>query len=141
MKLDDTLIRILEQIKEEVKVKYNLTIGIEEVHQVINVQIEATKLGFIKGISVTWSKFCKFIYTERYNRKIDTINKLNKIDLDSPDLSLEEKLKLREEIILQSYIKKTSYIKTKKKELKGKEVLTSKSINKTKLTLFKNITE
>lgn len=105
MILDDTLTRILNTIKADVKEKFNKDYSIEELNEIVDSQIDATKLGFIKGVTVHWTRFCKFVYTNRYNRKMDTIKKLNLIG-ENTNLSPLEKIKQRKEVIIESYIEK-----------------------------------
>lgn len=100
MKLDDTLKGIMNQIIEEVKIKYGITFTIEEIYNIIDSQIEATKIGFIKGISIHWIKFGKFIFSNRSNRKKEIAGFINDIDDESTDLSAEQKERLKKEFIV-----------------------------------------
>lgn len=108
MKLDDTIKEIIEQIIIDVKNKYGITFSIEEIYSCIDSQIEATKIAFVKGISIHWIKLGKFIFTERNKR--GKIYKQYEEDLndENTDLTTKEKeQKLKEFRIVQAIEKKT----------------------------------
>lgn len=133
--MDATISKILKVIQEEVKINFNKEFSEEDLQGVVNAQIEATKLGISKGITVSWDRFCKFIFTDRYDRKMDTISQLNHIKKYSEDLSLEEQAKLNEEIIIASHQKKKAYLQV---SVKGEVTPTAKVLktkNKNKLTV------
>ena len=100
MKLDDTLRSIIEQIIVEVKDKYGIHLTLEEVYNVIDSQIEATKIGFAKGISVHWIKFGKFLLSKRGDRKREVTRYVEDLEDDSTDLTQEEKDKRKKEFII-----------------------------------------
>jgi hypothetical protein len=114
MILDDTLIKMFTQIKEEVKAKYNVEYSIEEIHSIVDVQIEATKVGISKGITVIWHRFCKFVFTNKYVRKEEV--KLYQNHIDSiEDLSQEEKDKLKYDKVIESARQKKNHKANSKK--------------------------
>ena len=141
MKLDNTLLKIIGIIQQEVKEKYKLELSVQEIAEVIQTQIEVTKEGISKGISVCWYRFCKFIYTDRGVRKTETIKALNSIDREYQDYP-ELVKQLRQEVILQSSDKKKAYLAKGKEQtvgLKAEEVKKVESVNKVNVTLFKQI--
>lgn len=91
MKLDDTLKRIMEQVVVEVKEKFGITFTIEDIYNVIDSQIEATKIGFVKGISIHWIRFGKFLFTEQSKRKKEVRNYIADIDDENTNLTQAEK--------------------------------------------------
>lgn len=100
MKLDDTLKRIMERIVVEVKDKYGIAVTLEDVYNVIESQIEATKIGFAKNISIHWIKLGKFLFTERSNRKKEIITYMNNINDEDTDLTNEQKEQAKKEFIV-----------------------------------------
>ena len=121
MKLDNTLKEILITIQLEVKEKYNVDLSIESIHEVINTQFEATKLGFQKNITVHWSRFCKFVFTNRYERGVEITNFKNKLDIDNKLSPLE-----KENLLKDYIIEKT---KEKKELIKHSSIQNSNSFN------------
>ena len=99
MRLDDTLIKILNTIKLEVKEKFDKDYDIEELHDVVQTQIEATKLGISRGIVVHWARFCKFVYTKKVEN-LQTVNRFAEKVARNEELSSQEK----EELIKQKII-------------------------------------
>jgi hypothetical protein len=142
MKLDSTLLKIIETIKDEIKVKYKLEFSTQEIVEVIQTQIEVTKQGFAKGISVTWYRFCKFIYSERGIRKTETIKKLDRLLIDYEGASTEDINKRREEIIIESAEQKRRLISKGKEQdvgLKAEDVKRAEPVNKVNMVLFKQV--
>lgn len=110
MKVDDTITGIFNTIAKEVKEKYGIEYSIDQIHDIVNTQIEATKYGFAKGISICWSRFCKFIFTNKVNRKIEVRNVLTTIDNEGI-LTAEERALALKDAIMESQRKKVAYIK------------------------------
>ena len=142
MKLDNTLTRIIDTIREEIKVKFNVELSNQEIVEVVQTQIEVTKQGLSKGISVTWYRFCKFIYSDRYKRKSEVIKKLSEIDIDFEGKSPEEIQRIKEELIIRKAEEKRAYLAKGKEQTVGitaEEVKNTDSVNKVNLVLFKPI--
>lgn len=100
MKLDETLTRFLKEIQEEVFKEFGISLSSEQIHDIIETQIEATKLGISKGITVHWIRFGKFVFTDKCN----TIKELKVLDQrleDNEDLLPHEKLELRKSKIIE----------------------------------------
>ena len=110
MKVDSTIARILLTIQKELKEKYEVSLSIEHIHQVVCVQIEATKRGIQQGLTIHWSRFGKFVFTNKSRRKLQTFSLLNEIE-NSEALLPHEKVEKRKERIIESYNTKRSYIK------------------------------
>lgn len=125
MKLDNTLSRIIITIQEEVKEKFNKEYSIEELHDVIDSQLEATKLGFTKGISVHWHRFCKFIYTDRANRKKHIYKQIERL-VEDDVLTPQEIESIRKQLIIDS--EEIRQDKIKKDSLRHGVPLTGKAI-------------
>ena len=129
IKVDDTVSGIFDIIIKEVKNKYNVDLSSEKIYNIINCQIETTKLAITKGISIHWMCFGKFIFTDR--RKIKLEIKAFKTELDSDDYNLSEteKDKLKDSFIIAKAIEKQKHIKGSKVQdntLTLKEVLSDK---------------
>lgn len=142
MRLDDTLLKIIKIIKEDVKAKYKVEYDVDEIFEVINTQIEATKLGFSKGITVHWIRFCKFVYTER-NARGKEIDKFAKdLVLNRDDLTDVEKEFLLRNKIKEQAIKKKKLLALGNSNINStsEEVINAPVVNKMSFTLFKNIT-
>lgn len=142
MKLDNTLLKIIDIIRLEVKEKYKLELSTQEIVEVIQTQIEATKLGLSKGISVTWYRFCKFIFSERATRKAEVIKQLKQIDTDYEGSSLEDLDKLKQQVIIESAEKKREYLAKGKEQdvgLKIEDVQKVQTVNKVNVVLFKQL--
>lgn len=142
MKLDDTLLGIFTKIQKEVQDKFGIEYSIEELNSVVDVQIEATKLGFTKGITVHWERFCKFVFTDRKTRKVENFNYMDELK-ERHDLLPQEKEALAKEKILEEAKKKKKYISDS--TLSGnsstvEDLIAAPVVNKTTLPFFKNIT-
>lgn len=126
MKVDSTLARILLIIQEEVKEKYNTTLTVEQIHKVVCVQIEATKRGIRKGLTIHWSRFGKFVFTNKSKLKLETIKLTNLLE-HTEGLLPHEKLEIRKEKIIELSTIKKEYIKKStlnlSKSISGEEVL------------------
>jgi nucleoid DNA-binding protein len=107
MILDNTLTKIINIVIQEVKDKYDVEYSVEQIFNIVNTQMEATKLGFVKGITVHWSRFGKFVYSKRYDRKMETIRYSR--ELEQQEQSLELSAQDREQLLKE-------YIVTKAKE-------------------------
>ena len=141
MKLDNTLLKIIGIIQEVVKEKYKLELSTQEIAEVVQTQIEVTKEGISKGISVTWYRFCKFIYTERGKRKSETNKAISSIEEEYQGLPDVIKT-LKNEVILNSAERKKQLLAKGKEQsvgLKAEEVKKVESVNKVNITLFKQI--
>lgn len=110
MILDQTLQKIIDQILLEIKDKYGIDSSTEEIFEIINTQIEATKLGFKNSITVHWSRFCKFVYTRRGERKSEVIKFKHKLKDLEEDLSLNEIEGLTNNFIKDNAKEKKNYI-------------------------------
>lgn len=109
MILDATLIKIFTTIQKEIKTKYKAEYSIEEIHSIVEVQIDATKVGISKSVTVVWHRFCKFVFTNKYKRKEDIFALKNTLDTDE-DLSQEEKDRIVYNKVIESADKKKKYI-------------------------------
>lgn len=143
MKLDDTLKVIINKIIIEVKDKYGITFTLEEVFNCIDSQIEATKIGFTKGIAVHWIRFGKFLYTERNDRGKAITSYVNDLNDESTDLTSEQKeIKRKEYIIIKSEERKKIYKEQKTQSNKHSldDIKHSESTNPSKLPILQFIT-
>lgn len=143
MKLDDTLLKIFVTIQQEVKEKFNVELSVQELFEVVNTQIEATKLGFSKGVTVYWERFCKFAYTERSTTRKD-LKKVKQILAEQDHLTAQEKEEILRSSIIEKAKRKKALIKnssglSKKESLDT--VLNAPTITNVKMLLFKNITK
>jgi hypothetical protein len=109
MVLDDTLFRIITQIQKEVKVNFKTDLSVEQVHGVVNAQIEATKLGFSRGITIHWTRFCKFVYTAKQKRKIEIASYLDLLD-NRGDKNPVEILEAKKLLVIKKAEEKRSII-------------------------------
>lgn len=145
MKLDDILKGIINQIIEEVKTKYGVTFTIEEVYNIVDSQIEATKIGFTKGISIHWIKFGKFIFSKKSERKKEVISYINDINEDTTNLTNEEKEKRKKDfIVLKGEEKKRIHSEEKSGKITHSLNYiknTENSTNPSKLPILKIITK
>lgn len=128
MILDNTLTRILNTIKDEVKEKYKVDYSIEELNDIIDTQIKATRDGINKGITVHWSRFCKFVFTERANRKQRVSNIVDEARANNIDE--EDIVKIKQNAIINEAIAKRKAIK--KDSLKHNKGITGEDINNIK---------
>ncbi len=143
MKLDDTLIKIFTTIQQEVKDKYGIEYDIEDLHGIVNTQIEATKLGFSKGITVHWSRFCKFVFTDRANRKKET-QRFAETVASHEDLLPHEKEQLIKEYIVATGENKRAILagsRTDRHFISStvEEVVQTETVNPVKTLMFTNI--
>jgi len=109
MVLDDTLKRILTTIQGEVQVKFKEELSIEQIHSVVNTQVEATKLGFSKGITVHWVRFCKFVYTAKNKRSKEVASYLDLLD-NQGELTPQEILEAKRLFIIENSFKRKKII-------------------------------
>ena len=142
MILDDTLSRILLTIKEEVKVKYQKDLTIEQINNIVDTQIEATKEGLMRGITVHWARFCKFVFTDKGTLKNNVI-KFNSLLDNRDDILPHEKGILRKNYIIEQSLNKVDKIKkatyTASKSFSVDEVLDIKEDVKPVTIMFKAI--
>ncbi len=141
MKLDDTLDQIIEEIQEELKVDLGEELSIEEIHEVIQSQIEATKLGIAKGVSVHWYGFCKFLFTDRKTRQKNVFKDFERKGLDVHN-EKDKTSELGKSIVVKHGIIKNEIISTEtNKSSSSLEELDNKETKHgIKITLFNNIT-
>lgn len=99
MKLDETLTRFLTEIQNEVLQERNILMSIEEIHSIIETQIEATKLGFTKGLTVHWARFGKFVFTDKHNN-VKEIRQLEQRLENNEDLLPHEKITIKKNAII-----------------------------------------
>lgn len=139
MIIDDTLIRMFTTIRDEVKAKYNVEYSIEEIQSIVEVQMEATRVGIAKSITVVWHRFCKFVFTNKYKRKEDIHRLKNTLDIDE-DLSPEEKDKIIYDKVIESAGKKKAFIANTtnimEKQETVKSLLNKENINKVTIKRF-----
>lgn len=139
MKLDETLIEIIEQVRKETKEKYNIELSFQEVYECINSQMEATKLGFSKGVTVVWTKFCKFVFSNRGVRKKDVRTTLYNLEVNE-DISPEVREQLKKDKVISAAEEKRKYLATKKeKSVSAREVIKKATMTRTDIVLFKTI--
>lgn len=140
MKLDETLLEIILQIKDEVKEKYKVEMSEAEIYDCIDAQVEATKLGFSRGVTVVWSRFCKFVFSNRAIRRSEVRKTLEKLD-DNEDITPQEREQRKKDKIISAYAEKKKYLTKEEKEKTAKEVLDAPIITKTNIMLFKGISK
>ena len=104
MKLDETLTGIITQIQVEIREKYNIEIGIDTIHKVVATQLEATILGISKNTTIHWTKFCKFVFTDRKTLKDQRSMALGVVNRNEKLLP-HEKIQQRKNIIIDSAVK------------------------------------
>ena len=146
MKLDNTLVGIFTKIQKEVQDKFGIEYSIEELVSIVDVQIEATKLGFSKGITVHWERFCKFAFTNRLKRKNEVKKYINEVK-ENENLSLEEKESLIHAKLIESLEEKVTLKKkantnragSTNNVFKAEDVLEHKQVNTPTTTLFTNL--
>lgn len=109
MIVDDTLIKIFTIIRDEVKVKYKVEYSIEEIQSIVETQMEATRVGISKSVTVVWHRFCKFVFTNKYKRKEDIYLLKNTLACDE-ELSQEDKDKIIYSKIIESAGKKKEFL-------------------------------
>lgn len=110
MKLDETLTRFLNEIQGEVSNEFGINLDIKQIHDIVETQIEATKLGISKGITVHWIRFGKFVFTDKHNNFQD-IKKLDSRLEDNDELLPHEKIELRKHKIIEKADSRKQYIK------------------------------
>ncbi len=139
MIVDDTLIKMFTTIQAEVKAKYKVDYSIEEIQTIVDAQLEATKVGISKSVTVVWHRFCKFVFTNKYKRKEDIYLLKNTLDANE-DLSQEQKDKIIYNKVVESagrkkeYIANTTNIMEKQETLES--LLTKETVNKVSLKKF-----
>lgn len=109
MKLDETLIRILKEIQEEVSVQFGTTISIEQLHSIIETQEESTKLGIAKGLTVHWIRFGKFIYTDRTKTRKEIKKVIQNLE-ENDDILPHEKIAITKKLIIEKAEQKRAKI-------------------------------
>ena len=137
MKNDETLNSIFVQIQKEVKVKFGKDISIEEIFNIVNSQIEATKEGLKRSITVHWIKFGKFLFTNRVVRK-GKIYQTNELLDITEEYTPSEKEEIKRNSIIESAREKKYYSRISacdkniaEKELKAEEVLNKEVVTTT----------
>ncbi len=139
MIIDDTLIKMFTTIRDEVKAKYKVEYSIEEIQSIVESQIEATKVGISKSVTVVWHRFCKFVFTNKYKRKEDIYLLKNTLDANE-DLSQEEKDKIVYNKVIESAGKKKRYIADTTNIMEKQEtletLLSKENVNKVSIKKF-----
>jgi len=139
MILDDTLIKMFTTIRDEVKDKYKVEYSIEEIQSIVETQIEATRVGISKSITVVWHRFCKFVFTNKYKRKEDIYLLKNTLDTNE-DLSQEEKDKIIYSKVIESAGKKKEFLNNTTNIMSKQDtvdtLLNKENVNKVSLKKF-----
>lgn len=65
MALDNTMIEIFTTVKKEVEEKFGIVLSVEEIHSVWHTQVEAFKYAIIKGLTINFFRFGKFVDVKR----------------------------------------------------------------------------
>lgn len=151
MVLDNTLKGILETIRLEVKEKFHKDYSIEHLYEVVNYQMEATKIGMVKRVPILWDGFIKFLYLDKVARKRRTTAKVLTALHDSPHLEVEERKALALEATKEDVRGKEKLMQDSRnsKPVSGKELLNKEDLlvanhpavkaMDSNLILFKNI--
>ena len=111
MKLDETLSKILHNIIIEVEAQHGIRYSLEEIHNVVESQLNATELGVAKGLTVHWTGLGKFIYTDKANRQKFVFDEINKAALLNPDITTEEIEQITKDLVISSKIYKQNKIR------------------------------
>lgn len=110
MKLDETLTRFLNEIQLEIQNEFGVLLSIQQIHEVVETQFEATKLGIAKGITVHWIRFGKFVFTNKYKETKD-IDRLEARLEYNEDLLPHERIEIKKNAIIERANKKKEKIK------------------------------
>lgn len=141
MRIDETITKVFEQIKVEVKEKFDVDISTKELYDIVRTQLDATRLGFSKLVSVHWLNWGKFIFVDKYNRK-NKVFELSK-QIDNPDyiLTEEERVNLKKELIVESGEKRKELLHINKntKTISVDDLMSIETHLKPKLPMFKNL--
>jgi hypothetical protein len=116
MKVDETIARILLTIQTELAAKYKVSLSIEQIHKIVCVQLEATKLGFKQGLTVHWSRLGKFVFTNRKKMVAEAAALETKLTFNEILLP-HEKVEIRKEQIIGFSTEKKAHLKQSKLKL------------------------
>jgi hypothetical protein len=139
MILDDKLKSIIATIKNEVEEKYKKELSEEDIFNVIDSQIEATKEGIRRSITVHWFKFGKFLFTNKKVR-MAKIQKNVEYLSNTGDYTNSEIEAIQKQLVIESAKEKKHYIRQNRgdqnlqdKELNAEQVLAKEKVITTKL--------
>jgi nucleoid DNA-binding protein len=140
MKLDPTLIKILEKIQTKLIKEKGTELSIEEIHNIVDFQLTGLSLGVSKGFDVQWVKIGTFTNTDKKARRRErylSLEEIESLKRDNPTFNDEE---ARKELILK-LANKTKENKKNKTNiiLTGEELLKADIIKSPKFIIFKDI--
>lgn len=141
MILDDTIKGLLEEIRIDVKKRYNRDLTIEQLFKIVKTQIDVTIISISKNISVHWKGAGKFLFngTMRRDKEINSYSE----ELESLDYNLtsQEKVELKRSLILEKAKEKDINLSNqrKAKALTAKQLMESPDLQKIQLKVFKNL--
>lgn len=141
MILDDTLKGILEEIIEDVKIKYKRELTLEQIHKVVKVQIDTTIVGISKNISVHWKGMGKFLFNGTMKRDKEINNYSEELESLDYNLTSQEKVTLKRNLILEKAKERDINLSIQRhaKALTAKQLVDSPDAQKIQLKTFKNI--
>ena len=111
MKIDETLLEIFDTTREIVKERYNIELSNEQLLNILNAQIEGFKYGVLKGFTVFFTGFGKFVNVKRKEVAIEGtkfVSNLEVLKQIYPDL---DEVALRKEYIIQKAKEKEAILK------------------------------
>lgn len=151
MVIDSTIQKIFSTIIEEVKEKYGKEYSTQHIYEVVNFQIEATKIGFVKKTAVFWEGFFKFIFIDTTARQYKRLNTKREI-LKENEYEAPEVIEQKINEMVYNDSKRKGLLRTqglKSNSISAKELLIKEGdgvgngVNRTALNsnlpLFKNI--
>jgi hypothetical protein len=74
MKVDKTILKIYNEIIDEIHKEENIVLSIEEVHAIFVSQLDGFKHGVVKNEPIHWVLFGKFLPLDRKNKAIEARN-------------------------------------------------------------------
>lgn len=142
MILDDTLKEIIEEVRQLVKTKYKKDLSTEQLFKIIKTQIDITIIAISKNISVHWKGMGKFLFNSTLKRDKDFNSLFEKMESDDYNLSVQEKIDLKKNLILEKAKEKdiNLYNQRHGKVLTAKELIDTPDVQKIQLKVFKNLT-
>lgn len=93
MKVDETILRFFTDIQSNLKKDKGIDIGIEEIHNIVNCQLESLNLGVSKGLNVQFPRMGTFLNTDkkgRYNKRLITFEEIEKLKESDPNYNSEK---------------------------------------------------
>lgn len=142
MKLDDTLISILEEIQIKVADKKDIELSIEEIHNIVDFQLQSTVMGISKGFDVSWSRVGKFIFTDKKARRTErnlTFAEIESLKRMNPNYDAE---KAKHDFALKK-IEDTKKNKLDKKRasITAKDLINANTISTPNNIIFKSLSK